>query len=121
MKVVYFNMHASNKGDDPRFPSPVSVSYLFLPELNVVLYRENRTDTQDSPYSIREEGPMLDAAKLISEGEVPDWGSSVKFSDNKEFDYSSLALLALVNLARQKAGIDSQLSAGIEKILNDSP
>ena len=112
MRVIYFRR-------DERWFHIHAGSYaacLYVPEENVILYKEQLGTFGGIYYSLTNNPKLLEEAKSIAEGRIPK-KERVTFSDIKEFEYDSSKIWELIKKARIKKRLETEVKCGIEELL----
>ncbi len=114
MKVIYFKKNAR---------SPLHIhagSYsicLYIPDENIVLYREQQGSFGSENYSFSSRTEILiEEAKIIAEGKTPNI-AGVIFSDIKELESDSSKLRDLIQNTKLKVELETEIKSGIEEII----
>ena len=112
MKVVYFKRVAESF----HIHAGVYTDCFFIPEMDVILYKEKPGTFGRNEYSFTESDIVLEEARKISGGKTPDV-SGVSFSDRTVFDYDSSVLAELVSDAKVEKELNRKVADGIEKLV----
>ena len=113
MKVIYFKRKAK---------SPIHIhagsyaSIFYIPDEEIILFKEQLGTFGKNEYSLTDKAEILEEAKVIAEGRIPDV-QAVSFSDIKEFEYESSRLRELIQNARLKTDLETKVKSGIEDLL----
>ena len=115
MKVVYFERETKSF---IHIHAGEYASCFYVPDENIVLYREQHGTFGGKDYSLTDRAEILEEARAIAGNRTPK-GEGVTFFGIREFDYDNSRLRALIQDARLKAELEPKVKSGIEDLLKE--
>lgn len=112
MKVLYFHRFAQSGFHIHSFSSAEG---FYLPEKNLVLFKEGHGTFGGSTCSLTQKPEFLEELQGVLEGKSPE-DSAIKYSKIKEFDYDDAKLLSLVESTQAKDALEEKVESGIGEL-----
>lgn len=90
----------------------------YIPDENVVLYRQRIGTFGGKDYSLTDKREILDEARAIEKNE-PLGKANIAFSNVKEFEYDDSKIKELISNAESKSELEKKVQSGIEDLLGE--
>lgn len=92
---------------------------LYVPDENVVLYRQRSGTFGSSIYSITDKKELLEELQPLLNGDTPKV-ETVTYSEIKEFQYDEAKLRDLIQSTKSKMELQNKVETGIEALLKEA-
>ena len=114
MKVIYYRRHVESGFHIHAFSS---ADMFYIPDEEVVLFREQYGSFGGQYYSLTDRKEILDEIKAVLQSHKVD---GVEISNVKEFEYEDAEIRKLIRDARAKSELEAKVRSGIEELLRRS-
>lgn len=113
MKVIYYHRQARSGFHIHAYSS---ADIFYIPEENLILFREQLGSFGGRDYSITDKRELLDEANSVMQGSRVE---GIEISHMKEFQYADAKIKQLVREAKLKSELETKVRSGIEELLKN--